>query len=74
MTTDLIMRVNVRTTTTTTGGPVSIQAVSFPGDTPGRVFFKFDMTWGKSEKVYYGGCGARTRDPKNPWSVDDAIC
>ena len=30
--------------------------------TPGRVFFKFDM--GKSGKVYYGGCGDQTHDPK----------
>ena len=24
--------------------------------------------------IYYGGCGIRTHDPKNPWSVDDPIC
>ena len=39
VTTDLIMRVNVRTT----GGPVNIQAVSFSGYTGESTFQKFDM-------------------------------
>ena len=29
---------------------------------------------GKSEKVYYGGCGDRTHDPKTHGPADDAIC
>ena len=29
---------------------------------PGRVFSS--STWGKSEKVYCGGCGTRTHDPE----------
>ena len=39
---------------------------------PGRVFFKFAME--KSEKVYYGGCGDRTHDPKTHGPADDVIC
>ena len=57
-----------------TGGPGNIQAVSFSGDTGESIFSS--STWGgKSEKVYY--CGMvrfEPTTPKNPWSVDDAIC
>ena len=31
-------------------------------------------TWGKSEKFIIVDGGDRTHDPKNLWSVDDAIC
>ena len=55
-----------------TGGPVSIQDVSFSW-VYRREYFS-SSTWGKSEKKYYGACGTRTHVPNNTWSVDDAIC
>ena len=56
-----------------TGGPINIQAVSFPGYT-GESVFKFDMDGESLEKFITVDGGICTHDPKKPWSVDDAIC
>ena len=68
------MRVNVITTTTTTGGPFNTQAVSFPGDTRESIFQVRHGNGENLKKFVSVDGGDRTHDPKKPWSVDDAIC
>ena len=54
------------------GGPVNIEAISFPGDTGESIF---QVRHGENlKKGIIADGGIRTHDPKNPWSVDDAIC
>ena len=71
VTTDLIMRVNVRTTTTnnnewTCQYPSRFISWGYRGE-----YFRH----GESLKIFIiGGYGTRTHDPKNPCPADDAIC
>ena len=46
---------------------------SFPGYA-GESIFQVRHRESLKKFIMYGGCGTRTHVPKNPWSVDDAIC
>ena len=56
-----------------TGGPVNIQAVSFPGVNSGERVFQVRHGESLKKFIIVDG-GVRTHDPKKTWSVDDAIC
>ena len=52
---------------------VNIQAVSFPGDT-GESIFQVRDGGASLKKFIMVDVGFEPTTPKNPWSVDDAIC